>query len=234
MSGEDKKGKKANISRLVVTVIAIVAVVLLLRHFGVFEYISLENMAKLKEWIAGFGAIGPVVYILLYIVACIFFLPGLPIAVLAGFAFGPIMGTVWASIGATLGATAAFLIARYAARDMVAKWVEGNEQFKKIDDGVRKHGWRMLMITRLVPIFPFNLQNYAYGLTDIKLSTYVLVSWVCMLPGAIAFCFAGGTLTSGGDLKTTFMYLAVAAVFFVLLSFIPGWIKKKQGSNMDL
>jgi uncharacterized membrane protein YdjX (TVP38/TMEM64 family) len=171
---------------------------------------------------------------LFYIVACIFFLPGLPIAVLAGFAFGPIFGTIWASIGATMGATAAFLIARYAARGMVESWVEGNEQFKKIDEGVRKQGWRMLMITRLVPIFPFNLQNYAYGLTDIKLSTYVLVSWICMLPGAAAFCFAGGTLTSGGDLKTTFLYLAIAAIFFVFLSFIPGWIKKKQGDKLDL
>ena len=234
MSNGKEQGKKQSKVKLILILAAIVLVVILLKVFGVFEYISLENMAKLKTWIAGFGASGPVIYILLYIVACIFFLPGLPIAVLAGFAFGPVLGTIYASTGATIGATVAFLIARYAARGMVAGWVEGNEQFKKIDEGVEKQGWRMLMITRLVPIFPFNLQNYAYGLTKIKLSTYVLVSWICMLPGAIAFCFAGGSLTSGGDLKTTFTYLGIAAIFFVLLSLIPGWIKKKQGAEVDI
>jgi len=231
---DSKKGNKQNKLKLFIIAGAIALVVILLKVFGVFDYISIENMTKLTDWIKGFGIIGPIIYILLWIAACIFFLPGLPIALLGGFVFGPWMGVVYSSVGSTLGATAAFLVGRYAARSMVEEWVAGNEQFKKIDEGVERQGWRMLMITRLVPVFPFNLQNYAYGLTNIKLLTYILVSWICMLPGTIAFSFAGGSIVSGqGNLGKTFMYLGVAAVFFVIISLIPGWIQKRQKLEGD-
>ncbi|WP_427340252.1 TVP38/TMEM64 family protein [Caloranaerobacter sp. DY30410] len=227
---EKKQDKQKSYVKLAITLGVIVVVVALMKYFGLFEYISLENMQNLKAWINSYGAIGPIIYIILYIIACLFFLPGLPIAILAGLAFGPVMGAVYASIGATLGASAAFLVARYAARDMVESWVEGNEQFKKIDEGVEKQGWRMLMITRLVPVFPFNLQNYAYGLTKIKFGTYVLVSWICMIPGAIAFTFMGGSIVSGeGNIGKTLMYLGIGAIFFVIISLIPGWLKKRKG-----
>jgi uncharacterized membrane protein YdjX (TVP38/TMEM64 family) len=216
--------------RLLAVLAVIAAVVLAARHFGVFQHLTLENMAKLKDWIAGYGVLGPVIYILLWIAACLFFLPGLPVALLGGVAFGPLWGTVYSSLGSTVGATRAFLLARYVARGMVEGWVVGNAQFKKIDEGVERQGWRILMVTRLVPAFPFNLQNFAYGLTRISLPVYVAVSWSCMLPGTIAFSFAGGSLT-GGDMKKTFMMLGVAAVFFVFVSLIPGWIKKRQGGD---
>jgi len=223
------KDKKANWTKLIVAVAVIAAVVALMKYFGLFRYVSMENIMNLKAWIDSLGAIGPLVYIVLFIAACLFFLPGLPIALLGGLAFGPILGTVWASIGSTLGATAAFLVARYVARDMVEGWAQSNPVFKKIDDGVAAQGWRMLMITRLVPLFPFNIQNYAYGLTKIGLPTYFLVSWICMLPGAIAFTFMGGSIVSGqGNLGKTFMYLGIGAVVFVIISLIPGWIKKRS------
>ncbi|MDK2801521.1 MAG: hypothetical protein PWP27_1019 [Clostridiales bacterium] len=230
MANKKEQSKKGNFIKLGIVAVIITIVVMLMKQFGIFEYISIENIKNLKTWIEGFGILGPIVYILLYIIACLFFLPGLPIAVLAGFAFGPVMGALWADIGATLGAAAAFLVGRYAARGMVESWVEGNQQFKKIDEGVEKQGWRMLMITRLVPVFPFNLQNFAYGLTKINFVTYVVVSFICMLPGAIAFAFMGGSIVSGeGNIGKTFLYLAIGAVFFVIISLIPGWIKKKKG-----
>jgi uncharacterized membrane protein YdjX (TVP38/TMEM64 family) len=118
----------------------------------------------------------------------------------------------------------------------VAGWIEKNRSLKRIDEGVRQQGWRMLMITRLVPIFPFSIQNYVYGLTDIPLRTYVLVTFPTILPGTIAFNFAAGSarevILSGGQpegLKRTGLYLAVAAVFFVVVSLIPGWVKKRYG-----
>ncbi|AZR72151.1 hypothetical protein BBF96_01325 [Anoxybacter fermentans] len=218
--------KKNNKLKLVIIVGVLAIIIFLLKRYGVFEY--MKDFRAIKEWIDGFGVWGPVVYILVYIACCLFFLPGLPITIVGGLVFGSIWGTIYVSIGSTIGASLAFLIARYAARDMVESWVANNPQFKKIDEGVEKQGWRMLMITRLVPIFPFNLQNFAYGLTKIKFSTYVLVSWICMLPGTIAYVFAAGSLSSGqGDIKKTLIYLGIAAVFFVILSLIPGWIKKK-------
>jgi uncharacterized membrane protein YdjX (TVP38/TMEM64 family) len=87
----------------------------------------------------------------------------------------------------------------------------------------------MVMITRLVPVFPFNLQNYAYGLTDIPLKTYALVTLPCMLPATIAFNFAAGSVRTG-DFGKTLWYLGIAAVFFVALSCIPGWVRKSASS----
>ncbi|MCC5910757.1 MAG: TVP38/TMEM64 family protein [Clostridiaceae bacterium] len=226
------EAKKKNNAKLLVVVAVLAVAVFLMRHFGVAEYISMENIQNLQKWINGYGALGPVIYVLLYIAACLFFLPGLPVALLAGFAFGPVMGAVYASIGSTIGASAAFLVARYAARSMVEGWVQGNDQFKKIDEGVEKQGWRMLMITRLVPVFPFNLQNFAYGLTKIKFGTYVLVSWICMLPAAIAFTFMSGSIVSGEGMGKTLIYLGVGAIFFVVLSLMPGWIQKKKGVEL--
>lgn len=224
-----EKIKKNNWMKLIVAAAVILAVIAVMRYFGLFQYVSMQNIMNLKAWINGLGAIGPLVYILLFIAACLFFLPGLPVAILGGLAFGPIMGTVWASIGSTAGAALAFLVARYVAREMVEGWAQANPIFKKIDDGVAAQGWRMLMITRLVPVFPFNLQNYAYGLTKIGFPTYVLVSWICMLPGAIAFTFMGGAIVSGeGNLGRTFMYLGIGAVVLVIISLIPGWIKKRS------
>lgn len=224
-----QRGKKANGTKLVMAALALVAVIALMKYTGLFQYVSMQNIMNLKAWINGLGAIGPLVYILLFVCASLFFLPGLPVAILGGLAFGPVMGTVWASIGSTAGAALAFLVARYVAREMVEGWAQANPVFKRIDDGVAAQGWRMLMITRLVPVFPFNLQNYAYGLTKISFPTYVLVSWICMLPGAIAFTFMGGAIVSGeGNLGRTFMYLGIGAVVFVLLSLIPGWIKRRS------
>ena len=157
------------------------------------------------------------------------FLPGLPISIAGGLIFGAVWGTVYTTIGANLGAAGAFLIGRYVARGMVERRIAGNASLRRIDDGVKRHGWRMLMITRLVPIFPFNIQNFVYGLTDIRLATYVLVSLVCMLPGTIAYNFAAGSVRTG-DLGTTLSYLGVAAVFFVLLSLIPGWLRRRYGA----
>jgi len=221
------EGKKGWI-KLCIILAVLIGIVVLMRVLGLTKYISIQNVQKLNEWIKGFGPLGPVIYICMYVLSCVFFLPGIPITILGAVAFGAVMGTIYVSIGSTLGATCAFLIARYAARSMVEDWIKKNERLRKIDEGVRQHGWRMLMITRLVPIFPFNIQNYVYGITNIRLLTYMFVSWICMLPGTVAYVFAGGALVSGkGDIKKTMMYLAIAGVFFVLVSLIPGMIKKR-------
>jgi uncharacterized membrane protein YdjX (TVP38/TMEM64 family) len=221
------KPKKRSLLAPILLVTAIIAVAVALRVTGAIQYFSPENIGKIKDATQGLGLWGPFVYILLYIAACLFVLPGLPITLLAGI-FGAIKGTIIVSIASTLGASAAFLVARYALRPTIEAWVEKSPTYKKIDNGVKTHGWRMVMITRLVPLFPFNFQNYAYGLTKIPFLTYVLVSWICMLPATIAYVFAGGSIISGeGNIKKTLFYLGVAACFFVLVSFIPSLIKKR-------
>jgi uncharacterized membrane protein YdjX (TVP38/TMEM64 family) len=230
---KEKKNKKRSFFKSGMIVLIIIGIIAAIKLLGLSEYFRLENVQNLKNWISQFGIIGPIIFVLIYIGACLFFLPGLPVTIFGALAFGPIMGTLWSSIGSTLGASAAFLVARYAARDMVETWVEGNQQFRKIDEGVEKQGWRMLMITRLIPIFPFNLQNFAYGLTKIKFSNYVLVSWICMLPASIAYNFMAGAIVTGdGNITKPLMYLGVGAVILVIISLIPGWLRKKKQVNV--
>ena len=213
--------------------IALVAAgVLLVWRLGVSDVLTVENVDRVDAWFEGLGLWAPLVFILLWIGACIFFLPGLPISIAGGLIFGAVWGTVYTTIGANLGAAAAFLIARHAGRRAVERRIAGSAVLRKIDEGVARHGWRMLMVTRLVPIFPFNFQNYAYGLTDIRFVTYAAVNLPCMLPGTIAYNFAAGSVRTG-ELGKAFAYLAVAAVCFVLLSLLPGWLRKRYRRELE-
>ena len=224
---------KRNLVKIIIVIIVIVSAYSLLSHYGVTEYLKRDNIPKIKEKINSFGVIAPLVYIGFYIIATVFFLPGLPVTMLSGLAFGPVWGVVYASIGAIIGVSCAFLVARYVARDMVEGWVKGNAQFRRIDEGVHRQGWRMLMVTRLVPLFPFNLQNYAYGLTKIRFATYFFVSWICMLPGTAAYVQLGAAVNVGeGNIKKTLIYLAGAGVFIVIVSLIPSLIRKRQSEGM--
>ena len=224
------RDKKKPVGRLIGMGFALLLALCAARLTGLAEYISLDGLNDLRDWIDSFGVVAPVVFIVIYVVATVAFLPGAPLSLLAGLVFGAAWGTVWTVIGATLGATLAFLIGRYAARGLVESWTASNERVRKLDEGVEKHGWRMLLITRLVPLFPFNLQNYAYGLTRIGVGSYVSLTALCIVPGVIVYTFAGGSLASAReDLTRTFAYLGVAAVFFVLVSLIPGWLRRRNG-----
>ena len=220
---------KKNIIKIAMAVGIVTIVYFVLKSYGVTDHIRLENVPKIKTWVASFGTIAPLVYIGLYLVSTVFFLPGTPVTVLAGFVFGPLWGVFYASIASIISVSAAFLIARYAARDLVENWVKDNAQFRKIDEQVEEQGWRIVMLTRLVPIFPFNLQNYAYGLTSIRFSTYVLVSAIFMLPGTAVFVQLGGAFVSGeGNIWRTLIYLGIAGVLLLLLSLLPKFLQKTQ------
>lgn len=218
---------KKNIIKIAMAVAIVTIVYFVLKFYGVTDHIQLENVPKIKTWVASFGTIAPLVYIGLYLVSTVFFLPGTPVTVLAGFVFGPLWGVFYASIASIISVSAAFLIARYVARDLVESWVKDNAQFRKIDEQVEEQGWRIVMLTRLVPIFPFNLQNYAYGLTSIRFATYVLVSAVFMLPGTAVFVQLGGAFVSGeGNIWKTLLYLGIAGVLLLLLSLLPKFLRK--------
>ena len=135
------------------------------------------------DWVAGLGPTGVIAFVVIYILACVFMLPGSVLTLGAGAVFGVVKGSVIVSVAATLGATAAFLVGRYFARDRVAKMIEGNARFRAIDEAVGREGWKIVGLTRLSPVFPFNLLNYAYGITKVSLRDYFLASWIGMLPG---------------------------------------------------
>ena len=148
-------------------------------------------------WISGLGVLGPVIFAGLYILACVLSLPGFILTLGAGAVFGVITGFIAVSIGSTLGAACAFLIGRYLARDLVAARIAGNEKFKAVDEAVGREGWKIVLLTRLSPVFPFNLLNYAFGLTKVSLKHYFFASWLGMIPGTVMYVYIGSL---AGDL----------------------------------
>ena len=139
------------------------------------------------------------VVVLFYVVACVLFLPGSILTIGAGFLFKLRSGTVTVSIGATLGACAAFWVGRTVARGWVAKKIAGNAKFAAIDEAVGREGFKIVLLTRLSPVFPFNLLNYAFGLTRVRFRSYALASWIGMLPGTIMYVYIGSGLRSLAD-----------------------------------
>ncbi len=157
------------------------------------------------QWIDSLGAVGAIAFILIYIIATVAFLPGSILTLGAGVVFGVVWGAVYVFFGATMGATLAFLVGRYVARGWVAKKIEGNNKFKAIDKAVGREGLKIVLLTRLSPIFPFNLLNYAYGVTGVTLKDYVIAS-VGMIPGTIMYVYIGslaGNLATIGTQTTS-------------------------------
>ncbi|HBQ98125.1 MULTISPECIES: TVP38/TMEM64 family protein [unclassified Roseofilum] len=157
-----------------------------------------ELLRSALQSIENLGPIGAIAFILLYIVATVAFLPGSILTLGAGVVFGVAFGSVYVFIGATLGATAAFLVGRYLARDWIAKKIEGNTKFSAIDRAVGEEGLKIVLLTRLSPVFPFNLLNYAYGLTQVSLKDYFIGS-IGMIPGTIMYVYIGSL---AGNLAT--------------------------------
>lgn len=142
------------------------------------------------QWVDGLGALGPLVFILGYIVATVAFIPGSLLTLAAGAIFGIARGAAYVFVAATLGATAAFLVSRYLARRFVERKVAGNPRFASIDRAIETQGRRIVFLLRLSPVFPFNLLNYALGLTRVRLADYVVAS-LGMLPGTILYVYYG-------------------------------------------
>src|SRR5271155_5986733 len=178
--------------KILLIVIAVIAIL-----YGAHRLGAGPILKNALDWIRGLGPLAPVAFIAIYIAACVLFVPGSILTIGAGVIFGVVRGSIYVSIAATLGATAAFLIGRYLARDWVSARLEGNAKFKAIDQAVGKEGWKIVILTRLSPVFPFNLLNYAYGLTSVSLRDYFFASWAGMIPGTILYVYIGSL---SGDL----------------------------------
>jgi len=173
------------------------AIVVLARAEG-----AADQLRSAIDWIAGRGALGIVVFVALYVAATVLAFPASLLTLGAGAVYGPWLGFAVVSIASTLGATAAFLIARYVARDWVARRVSANPRFRALDEGVAAEGWKLVLLTRLSPVFPFNLQNFGYGLTRVPALHYAVASWIGMMPGTMMYVYLGhaaGSVAAGGE-----------------------------------
>ncbi len=164
------------------------------------KYFNVQDQLKTAlQWVSGLGPWGYAAFGVIYILAAVLFLPGSILTLGAGVVFGVVTGSLVVIVSATLGATAAFLIGRYLARDWVSKQIEGNRKFKAVDEAVATEGWKIVALTRLSPVFPFNLLNYAFGVTQVSLRDYFFASLFGMMPGTVMYVYIGSL---AGDLAT--------------------------------
>lgn len=150
------------------------------------------------EWIDRLGTTGAIAFMVIYALATVAFFPGSVLTLGAGILFGVLWGSIYVFIGACIGATLAFLVGRYVARGWIAKKIEGHPKFNAIDKAIGREGFKIVLLTRLSPVFPFNLLNYALGLTSVSLKDYVM-GFIGMIPGTVMYVYAGSLL---GDLAT--------------------------------
>ncbi len=223
--------KKVNIVKILIILLVIAGIVFALYQSGLISFLT--DIDALQSWFAELGFIGYIAYILLYIVVAVFMIPGSAFTIVAGITFGPVLGGILSLIGATIGATVAFIIAKYIARGFIVSKFENNPIFKKIESGFEENGTSFLILTRLVPAFPYNVQNYAYGITSVSIAQFAIVSLITMAPGSFIYAFLAGEIATNGLSIQLLIQFAVAGVVLFLISLIPKYIAKKKGIKMD-
>ena len=212
MASEPQPADRIPIGRLLFGIVAIVALVGVGRQLG-------GSLQQFAGWVDGLGWWGPLIYMAGYIGATVAFVPGSVLTLFAGATFGLVNGTLYVFIAATIGATLAFLVARYVAREAIENRIQDNQRFAALDRAVEREGFKIVLLLRLSPIFPFNLLNYALGLTGVRFTDYVFAS-IGMLPGTVLYIYSGkvagdvATL-AGGESVGGAAYYAIVALGFV-------------------
>ncbi len=210
------------------------ALVLIIAISVAIYYRDIFSVDLIKQWIDQAGWWAPVIFVFAYALAAILFLPGSIFTLAGGVIFGPVWGVFYNLTGATLGAGLSFLIARYLASNLVSE--RSGSKVKQLINGVEAEGWRFVAFVRLVPLFPFNLLNYALGLTKIRFIEYLVATFIFIIPGCIAYTYigyAGREAVSGGDGIVNTLLIAIALLAVVV--FLPRFIANiRRGPSIDV
>lgn len=213
--------------KIIVFIVLFITILILNHIFGWSAYISdMDNLAFLKQMVQDNIWLAAGIYMILTIIGCVVLaLPGITFAILAGLLFGPVLGTICCTLAAAAGAVLAFLTGRFFLKDSIKPLAVQNKYLKKmLFDGSGRNEIFILMITRLVPLFPYNLQNFAYGVTDIKFSTYTICSLLFMLPGTAMYTVGTAGLANKDN---RLLYLGIAAGLAILVLGLGAFLKKK-------
>ena len=212
--------------------IALVIIILILNHnYKLYEKIN--NLDNFKFMINENIIKASIIYIIITAIgSSVLALPGVTFALFSGILFGPILGIMLCSISATMSASISFIISRFFLKDSVKPLIEKNKYLNKIlfEDG-NKNAIMLLMITRLVPLFPYNIQNFAYGITDISFTLYTIYTFIFMLPGISLFTIASAGIISK---ENRILYFLISGVIFVFVLTISIYLKKKYINNKSI
>src|SRR5438034_4135893 len=229
MNANDKQRAAKNaLGRLVALIAIVVALFVAMKFLPVRQWLT-----SFDNWLAQMGVAGIFIFIAVYVAATVLLAPGSVLTIGAGFAFGLWKGFLAVSAGATIGAALAFLIARFIAREKVEAIAQRNDKFRKIDDAIGKRGAKLIFLLRLSPVIPFNLSNYLYGLSGVKFWSYVLASWVGMMPGTFLYVYIGVagkaavTAAAGGEaVKHGWQYWTINGLGLAVTIFVTIWVTK--------
>lgn len=187
-SGRASGGTGGLIFRIAVGIAVVAALLLLGRQIGGY-------IPQFSAWVESVGVWGPIVFMLGYLLATVAFVPGSLLTLAAGAIFGLAKGTLYVFLGATAGTAVAFLVARYVARSAIERRLESNQRFGTIDAAIARSGLKIVFLLRLSPAFPYNLLNYALGLTSVRFRDYMLASFG-MLPATFLYVYYGKVIGS--------------------------------------
>jgi uncharacterized membrane protein YdjX (TVP38/TMEM64 family) len=187
------------------------------------------------DWIRNLGNLGPFAFGAAYAVLVVLLVPAGPLTIAAGAAFGLARGLAISSVASTTGAVIAFLASRYLLRERVRKWLGRKPAFSRIDAASSRHGAKLVALARLSPVLPYNVLNYAFGATRVRLLPYALVSWIAMLPGTFLYVAAGALAMDVGAGGTTLgragLALKVAGV--VATAVLVWWMARIARHGLD-
>ncbi|HCN6332711.1 TPA: TVP38/TMEM64 family protein [Escherichia coli] len=195
-------------------------VIYAIHAFGLFDLLT--DLPHLQTLIRQSGLFGYSLYILLFIIATLFLFAG-------GIVFGPLLGTLLSLIAATLASSSSFLLARWLGRDLLLKYVGHSHTFQAIEKGIARNGIDFLILTRLIPLFPYNIQNYAYGLTTIAFWPYTLISALTTLPGIVIYTVMASDLANEGITLRFILQLCLAGLaLFILVQLAKLYARHKH------
>ncbi len=210
-----------------------IAVLVVLTGLILAAYLNREllEVEMLQQWVENAGSFGWIAFVLIYIAATVLFLPASLLTLLGGFLFGPVIGTLLNLTGATIGSSIAFLIARFTDGGWIRS--KAGNKIGSLMDKVDEEGWRAIAFVRLVPLFPFNLLNYALGLSKIPFVQYLLTSIICMAPATAAYTFFGHTfgLAFSSDDAPLLPYFAAGLVLIAVMIIVTRMITKRKSDN---
>src|SRR6266436_3669547 len=225
---EQKSRSKGAVGRLFWLLAIVIALFVAMKFLPVQYWLRIFN-----DWVGQMGVAGVFIFIGVYAVATVLLAPGAILTIGAGFAFGFWKGFVAVSAGATLGASLAFLVGRLIARDKVEAIAKRNKTFRNIDNAIGKQGAKLIFLLRLSPVIPFNLSNYFYGLTGVKFWSYVLASWIGMMPGTFLYVYTGAAgkaavaaAASGEAMKRGWQYWTFTGVGLAATVIVTIWVTK--------
>jgi uncharacterized membrane protein YdjX (TVP38/TMEM64 family) len=215
------------ILKIVLGILVVAALVVMVRMLPVAAWLT-----SFQAYVRGLGAVGYIVYALVYAICVVFFVPASILTLGAGAIFGLVAGTLVVIVGATLGATIAFILARTVMRRRVEKMTEGNAKFRALDRAITREGAKIVLLVRLSPIFPFTYINYAFGLTGVRLATYIWTTLIGIAPATFAFVYIGSIASQAATANRARLIVYIAGGIVALaVSIFVGRIASRAVSN---